>query len=65
MHRVIAAAAGDSMAGGLLWGISRGADSEDWVRAGLSTAKLSVESQLAVSPLVTSERVRELMADIE
>jgi sugar/nucleoside kinase (ribokinase family) len=99
--------AGDSMAGGIVWGISRGWDrlvglpihvlspllsvprtlcpalrpnpfaphrpspppphscSEKWVKAGLCTAKLSVECQLAVSPLVTAPSVEEMIEKIE
>ena len=53
------------MAGGLLWGIAKGWDKEKWIRAGLSTAKLSVESQLAVSPLVNPQVVKTMMDDIE
>ena len=39
--------------------------SEKWIKAGLSTAKLSVESQLAVSPLVTASMVEEMIEKIE
>lgn len=57
--------AGDSLAGGITWAVSQGLDPRDWVKAGLSTAKLSVESQFAVSPLVTADAVRSLMGTIE
>ncbi len=57
--------AGDSLAGGLLWGIAQGWESEQWVKAGLCTAKLSVESQLAVSPVVARSVVEAMMETIE
>jgi hypothetical protein len=53
------------MAGGVLWAVSKGWDSERWIKAGLSTAKLSVEHQLAVSPLVTPSVVETMMETIE
>lgn len=56
--------AGDSFAGGVVWGICSGWDIADCIRAGLSTAKLSVESQSAISPLVSANNVKSIMNTI-
>jgi hypothetical protein len=53
------------MVGGIVWGICSDLPSSEWVKAGLCAAKLSVESQLTVSPLVTPETVRAMMEQIE
>jgi sugar/nucleoside kinase (ribokinase family) len=52
---------GDSMIAGIVWGICQGWDVDKCVKAGLSTAKLSVESPTAISPLVSSKTVEELI----
>ena len=48
-----------------MWAVARGWEPEKWAKAGLCTAKLSVESQLAVSPLVTPTLVESMMEEVE
>ena len=56
---------GDSLAGGVVWGLCQGWDMSQCIKAGISTAKLAVEAQTAISPLVGPDTVLSLMNTIE
>ena len=56
--------AGDSLAGGVMWGVCQGWPMHKCVKAGLSAAKLSVEARTAISTALTPDAVNALIATI-
>jgi len=49
--------AGDSLDGGVIWGLLAGKDIKSCLQFGLKAAKLCLESENAVSPLVSQETI--------